>query len=225
MYTCESIDTIQTLPAGSRPREKLKSLGAKNLTDSELLVNMIGSGNRIHGVATVAAKLLTLYDGSRDEPTVHDLLKISGVGGARASMIIAAMEFARRRLGIHAKTITAPADVFPLISHFGDRTQEIFLSLSLNGAHELITIRTVSIGLVNRTIVHPREVFSDPITDRAAAVIVAHNHPSGKLVPSEEDVDVTNQLQRAGEILGIRLLDHVIFSSSAYYSFLEDNRL
>ena len=176
-------------------------------------------------MATVAAKLLTLYDGSRDEPTVHDLLKISGVGGARASMIIAAMEFARRRLGIHAKTITAPADVFPLISHFGDRTQEIFLSLSLNGAHELITIRTVSIGLVNRTIVHPREVFSDPITDRAAAVIVAHNHPSGKLVPSEEDVDVTNQLQRAGEILGIRLLDHVIFSSSAYYSFLEDNRL
>jgi DNA repair protein RadC len=111
--------------------------------------------------------------------------------------------------------------VLPLIRHYADRRQEHFLCVSLNGANEIIATRVVSVGLVNKTQVHPREVFADPITDRASAVIVAHNHPSGSLEPSKEDIDITGQLRSAGEILGIRLLDHVIFNSKGYYSFLE----
>jgi DNA repair protein RadC len=111
--------------------------------------------------------------------------------------------------------------VLPLIRHFADRKQEHFICVSLNGANEIIATRVVSVGLVNKTQVHPREVFADPITDRASAVIVAHNHPSGSLEPSKEDIDITARLKSAGEILGIRLLDHVIFNSKGYYSFLE----
>jgi DNA repair protein RadC len=106
-----------------------------------------------------------------------------------------------------------------------DRKQEHFLCISLNGAYEVIAVRTVSVGLVNKTQVHPREVFADPLTDRATAIIVAHNHPTGNLTPSKEDIAITRQLKSAGEILGIKLLDHIIFSHKGYYSFMENNEL
>ena len=115
--------------------------------------------------------------------------------------------------------------MLPAIRHYADRKQEHFLSVSLNGAHEIIAVRVVSIGLVNRTIVHPREVFADPLTDRAAAVVVAHNHPSGQVQPSMEDRDVTRRLKSAGDTLGMKLLDHVVFSTLGYYSFLEHGEL
>jgi DNA repair protein RadC len=115
--------------------------------------------------------------------------------------------------------------VLPLIRHLADRKQEHFVCVSLNGANEVIATRIVSVGLVNRTQVHPREVFADPITDRATAVIVAHNHPSGSLEPSREDLDITRQIKSAGEILGIKLLDHVVFNQKGYYSFCEKGLL
>jgi DNA repair protein RadC len=106
-----------------------------------------------------------------------------------------------------------------MIRHFGSRSQEHFICLSLNGAHELLACRTVTIGLVNRTVVHPREVFSDPLLDRASAVIVAHNHPSGQLLASKEDDEITFRLSSAAELLGIKLLDHLVFSLEGYYSY------
>ena len=99
------------------------------------------------------------------------------------------------------------------------------MCISLNGANEVIAVRTVSVGLVNRALVHPREVFADPITDRASAVIVAHNHPSGNLAPSQDDFDVTHQLKEAGKTLGIKLLDHLIFNQTTYHSMLEKGQL
>ena len=137
------------------------------------------------------------------------------------SSVLATLELARRLLCPKQQRITFPADVIPLISHYSDRKQEHFLCLSLNGAHEVSAIRVVSVGLVNRTVVHPREVYADALMDRAAAVIVAHNHPSGNVEPSAEDRDVTARLKAAGETLGVRLLDHIIFSARGYYSFLE----
>ncbi len=113
----------------------------------------------------------------------------------------------------------------PVIRHYANRRQETFLSVSLNGAHEVIKIRVVSIGLVNRTLVHPREVFADPLADRAAAVICAHNHPSGNTDPSPDDREVTDILKKAGKILGIELLDHIIFSEAGFYSFLEKGEI
>ena len=105
--------------------------------------------------------------------------------------------------------------------HFSSRDQEHFITIMLNGAHEVIDSFISTIGLLNKTIVHPREVFAPAIKNRAAAIAIAHNHPSGSLEPSEEDKQVTMRLINAGEILGIRVIDHIVFSSRGYYSFLE----
>lgn len=113
----------------------------------------------------------------------------------------------------------------PIIRHYADRKQEHFLCASINGANEILNIRVVSIGLIDRTPVHPREVFADALSDRASAIIVAHNHPAGSLEPSASDVEVTKQLKAAGTVMGIALLDHIIFKRSGYFSFLEAGRL
>ena len=113
-----------------------------------------------------------------------------------------------------------------VLKRYGKSSQEQFLCVSLNGAHEVIATRIVTVGLVNRTIVHPREVFADVIVDRAAAVLIAHNHPSGNLDPSREDDDITSRMKEAGKILGIELLDHIIIGvSTEYYSYLESGRM
>jgi DNA repair protein RadC len=134
------------------------------------------------------------------------------------------LEFGRRKWAGGVR-IKHPQDIFNLIRHYADRRQERFLCMSLNGAHEVIATRVVTIGLVNRTIVHPREVFADPLMDRASAVIVAHNHPSGQLSPSPEDDEITLRLKATAEILGFNFLDHVIFSDTAYFSYRQSNRI
>lgn len=144
---------------------------------------------------------------------------------AKATLIAAALEFARRRIRPEGLKISFPADVLPLIQNYADRKQEHFICVSINGANEVIKSRVVSVGLVNKTQVHPREVFADPITDRASGIIAAHNHPNGSLSPSNEDIEITKQLKFAGETLGIRLLDHIIFNHKGYYSFLESGEL
>jgi DNA repair protein RadC len=112
-----------------------------------------------------------------------------------------------------------------VIQHYADRNQEHFLCVSINGANEVMGIRVVTIGLVNKTHVHPREVFADVISERASAVIVAHNHPHGELKPSAEDIQITRQLNQAAKILGLSFLDHIIFNTSGYYSFAEKNQI
>ena len=152
---------------------------------------LLGSGTKDSDVLTVAGRILKVLDGRNEKLSVEELQKIEGVGPAKASLIAAALEFARRRIRPEGLRISFPPDVLPLIRHFADRRQEHFICVSLNGANEVIATRVVSVGLVNKTQVHPREVFADPITDRASAVIVAHNHPSGSLEPSKEDIDIT----------------------------------
>jgi DNA repair protein RadC len=212
---------FKDLSAAERPREKLQAKGPEALSDLELLAILLGSGTKGSDVLAVAGRILKVLDGRNEKLGAEELQAIEGVGPAKASLIAAALEFARRRIRPEGLRISFPADVLPLIRHYADRRQEHFICVSLNGANEVIAARVVSVGLVNKTQVHPREVFADPITDRASAVIVAHNHPSGSLEPSREDIDITGQLKSAGEILGIRLLDHVIFDSKGYYSFLE----
>lgn len=202
-----------------RPREKLWQNGVKHLADKELLAILLGSGNRRHDVFSLAEKVLELLDCNGPFPAPEILLQIDGVGPAKAALVAAALEFARRRIRPEGLKITQPTDVLPLLQHLADRKQEHFICISLNGANEVIAVRTVSVGLLNQTQVHPREVFADPITDRAAAVIVAHNHPSGNLSPSAEDKEITRRLRLAGETLGIRLLDHIIFSPKGHFSF------
>jgi DNA repair protein RadC len=212
---------LKDLSKSERPREKLQTKGPEALSDLELMAILLGSGTKESDVLAVAARILKVLDGRNEKLSVEELQKIEGVGPAKASLIAAALEFARRRIRPEGLRISFPPDVLPLIRHFADRRQEHFTCVSLNGANEVIATRVVSVGLVNKTQVHPREVFADPITDRASAVIVAHNHPSGSLEPSKEDLDTTAQLKSAAEILGIRLLDHIVFNQKGYYSFLE----
>lgn len=216
---------ISDIPLQDRPREKLRQNGAQSLSDQELLTILLGSGTRGQDVMGVAKRLLKVLDKTSANPTMEDLTGIDGIGPAKATLVSAALEFARRRIRPEGFKIAFPTDVLPLIRHMADRKQEHFLCISLNGANEVIATRTISVGLVNKTQVHPREVFADPITDRAAAVIIAHNHPAGSVTPSKDDVEITRKLKVAGETLGIRVLDHIIFSHKGYYSFLENNKL
>ncbi len=204
------------------PREKLFLEGVSRLSDVELLAILIGSGTRGNNVFRIATELLKVFDKNKNKSRLETFMKIKGMGSVKAAQITAAFEFSRRRLCPDTKKISYPVDIIPLITHYADRKQECFLSLSMNGAHEVNAVRIVSVGLVNKTIVHPREVFADPIIDRAAAIIVAHNHPSGNVKPSREDIEITARLKEAGLTLGISLLDHIIFSQKSYYSFLEN---
>ncbi|MCD4755578.1 MAG: DNA repair protein RadC [Deltaproteobacteria bacterium] len=216
---------ISEIPEPDRPREKLLKKGANSLSDIELVAILLGKGTQKQDVMSVARRVLRTMDVSSKRVDLKNLQKIEGVGPAKAALLSAALEFARRRIRPEGVKISLPPDVLPLIRHYADRKQEHFICISLNGANEVINTRIVSVGLVNKTQVHPREVFADPITDRASAIIVAHNHPAGGLHPSKEDIAVTKQLKSAGGILGIRLLDHIIFNHKGYYSFLEDGKL
>ncbi|MDC7235907.1 MAG: DNA repair protein RadC [Spirochaetales bacterium] len=217
-YTIQSRQNMQ-------PREKALSYGISVLNDRELLKILIGSGQKNRSVDKIAEDVLSLLDSNNEMPEPEELMSIPGMGMARSSLLTAALEFSRRHYLTQNTRITHPELIFNLLSHMADRKQEYFFTISLNGAHEHIKTRQISQGLVNRTIVHPREVFADPITDRAAALCLAHNHPSGSLVPSPEDRDITRRLVEVGDLLGIPVLDHIIFSSRGYFSFMEQGEM
>lgn len=207
------------------PREQLQRAGVEGLHDEELVALLIGNGVAGRPVDLVSRDVVSLIDRSNGPPSSAELREVGGLGPAKAAGIAAAFELGRRVLCPGRRKVRSPADILPVVDRFIDRPQECFLSVSLNGAHEITAARVVTVGLVNRTVVHPREVFADPLAERAAAVIVAHNHPSGSLEPSAEDVEVTRRLVAAGQLLGIPVLDHVIFSARGYYSFLEHDEL
>lgn len=212
---------IDDMHVAERPRERLLAIGPRALTDIELLATIIGSGTRGRNVFSLANAALSILDRCSPEESPQELLRLPGLGKAKSAALAAALEFSRRRINPSGTRIRSSADVYPLVRYLSSRKQEHFLTISLNGANEVIAVRTVTIGLVNATQVHPREVFCDAITDRACGIIVAHNHPSGELQPSAEDIKVTDVLRQAGKILGIKLLDHLIFSERGYYSFRE----
>ena len=216
---------IDQIPETDRPREKLLRKGARALSDQELLAVLLGKGTAGMDVMTLAQKLARVMDEKGLDIQCEDLRQFEGVGDAKATLLLAAIEFARRRIKPEGVKIETPADLLPQIRHYADRKQEHFLCATINGANEVMNVRVVSIGLIDRSPVHPREVFADAISDRACAIIVAHNHPNGSLEPSSSDLDVTRQLKAAGEVVGITLLDHIIFNRSGYFSLLESGLL
>lgn len=213
------------IPEHDRPREKLLRKGAAALSDQELLAVLLGKGTRGMDVLQLAGKLAKVIDAKGLGVRAEDLQEFDGVGDAKATLILAALEFARRRIKPEGAKIETPADLLPHVRHYADRKQEHFLCATINGANELLNIRVVSIGLIDRTPVHPREVFAEALSDRASAIIVAHNHPTGSLEPSAFDAEATQQLKAAGAVMGIALLDHIIFNRNGYFSFLEAGRL
>jgi DNA repair protein RadC len=217
--------SIDQIPKYDRPREKLITKGPGALSDQELLAVLLGKGSPRMDVMTLADKVARFMDERGLDVRVDDLTGFEGIGQAKAALVLAAIEYARRRIKPEGLKINTPSDVLPLIRHFADRRQEHLLSITINGANEVLNVRVVSIGLVDRSPVHPREVFADALADRASAIVVAHNHPAGNLEPSQADLDITFQLRQAGEIMGIELLDHIVFNRNGYYSFLESGKL
>jgi len=186
---------------------------------------MLTTGIQGKNVKKVASDLLGFLDKNKDIPSVKEISLLSGIGQAKACTVAAMMEFGRRRYGSFSARIKHPSDIFTLVRHYADRKQERFISLSLNGAHEVLNVRIVTIGLVNKTIVHPREVFADIIQDRAAAFCVAHNHPSGQLISSPEDDEITERLKSSALILGLNFVDHIIFCEDNWWSYKENGML
>ncbi|MCD6136821.1 DNA repair protein RadC [Candidatus Bipolaricaulota bacterium] len=209
---------IKDLPKLDRPREKLLSKGSMALSDSELLAILIGSGMKGTNALSLATKILRMVDLRSEKLDVEALKEIPGVGPAKAARIAAAFELVRRRLQREGTRVREAKDVLPFVQQIREKHQEYFVCLSLNGANEVIENRVVTVGLLDSNQVHPREVYADPLTDRAASIIVAHNHPSGTLEASPEDVALTDRLARAGKLLGIPLLDHIIVTKRGYLS-------
>ncbi|QTA93720.1 RadC family protein [Desulfonema magnum] len=212
---------IKELPEFSRPREKLKEKGEHALSDIELIAVILGSGNKGQDVLSLASKVARLLVKHKGSISFDMLMNVGGIGLAKASQILASFELARRYIVKESIRISEPREVVPLLTDIADKQQEYFVCISLNGANEVIEKRIVTVGLLNKTQVHPREVFADVITDRAASVILSHNHPSGELRPSNSDLKIHHQLTEAGKILGITVLDHIIISKKGYYSFQE----
>ena len=217
--------TIKELPEHSRPREKLRERGAAALTDDELVTAIIGIGTAVVDVRSMARSVVGLLHNHHTALTLDQLMSVRGMGLAKSGQILAAFELARRYLLSDSTKIECAEDVLSLVADIRDKSQEHFVSITLNGANEVIQKRIVTVGLLDRSLVHPRDVFADVITDRAAAVIFAHNHPSGDLQPSDEDVKTQLRLIEAGTILGIRVLDHVIVGRKGYFSFEESGLL
>ncbi len=227
-YENKTIDfrSIKEMPPEERPREKMLSAGPLGMSDMELLCLVLGSGNKSRPVQDIAQDLLCLLDGKGCESiSIDDIASIPGLGRAKASAICASLEIGRRFSFSKARSCKEPARIFELVRHYGDRQQEHFLVVMLNGAHELIGVNLVTIGLANRTLVHPREVFSEPLKLRATAIVLAHNHPSGNLEPSPDDLEVTLRIKKAGLLLGIEVLDHIIFCSDGYRSMMETGEM
>jgi DNA repair protein RadC len=219
--TKAGMKTIKDLPKYSRPREKLLEKGASALTDEELIAAILGMGTAGLDVRTIARQVAGLIREHKSGLTLDHLLAVPGMGLAKAGQILSAFELARRFLIKDATQILVARDILPLVADIAGKQQEHFVCISLNGANEVIEKRVVTMGLLDNTPVHPREVFADVIADRAAAVILVHNHPSGDIQPSEADRRTHEQLTDAARILGLRVLDNVIVTKKSYFSFQE----
>jgi DNA repair protein RadC len=202
-------------------RERINASGLGVMADFELVAAVLGSGLKGKDVRALSKELLQTLDLSAGVPEPESFAGLRGIGQARACRLSAALELGRRFYGHRSQRISCPQDAWQLVRHFDDRKQEHFLCCLLNGANDVLDVRLITLGLVNRTIIHPREIFAQAVAARACAVIVAHNHPSGRLDPSPEDRDITERLRAAGELLGISLLDHLIFSQEGFISLVE----
>ena len=206
-----------------RPREKLLKRGIVSLKNEELLALILGSGSKNKDVMKLSKEIVNILQKRREEISIEDLVSIDGMGVAKASQILASIELTKRLLyKKRSIAITSAKQVYQQLQEFIYKKQEHFIVLTLDGASYIINKSIVFIGSLNQSLVHPREVFAQAISDRAASIIISHNHPSGQLSPSIADLEVTKRLKKVGEIMGIELLDHVIISHNGYFSLQEE---
>lgn len=210
------------LPQRPGPREKLAELGLEALNESELFCLLLGRGNPGCTVEQMAGELERLCFGEpKALPSLDALLQIKGLGLAKAASIMAAFELGRRSLQWRGRPLNRPEDALPHLSWMQQRDREHFQALFLDSRRRLISSATISVGTLDSSLVHPREVFRPAIQARASAVLVAHNHPSGDPEPSAEDMALTSRLDKAGRLLGLPLVDHLVIGNHEWVSLRE----
>lgn len=222
---------MRDLPDEERPREKLERYGASSLSIAELLAIILRVGNARASALQLAQQLVARFHGLRGlaGATVRELGQVNGIGLAKACQLHAAFELGKRlasAVDAPKPVITNPQDAANLVMEdLRYEGKEHFLVLLLDTRHQVIRIVETSVGTLNASLVHPREVFHPAITHLAAAVILAHNHPSGDPTPSKEDLALTARLKQAGELVGIPVLDHLVIGDGRYLSFNEKGLL
>lgn len=218
---------LTTLPKLDRPREKLIRYGLKRLTDTELLALILGSGLPNQNVIELSRKILLKYGGQRLSTLVYgDLVATFGLGPTKAARLVASFELSRRcQAQASPLLLFRPKDVWLALQSIRDHKKEHFVVFYLDGHRQVLHQEIVSVGTINASIVHPREVFEPALTHLASQLIVAHNHPSGSVEPSVDDLMVTERLVSAGRILGIEVIDHIIVTRDRYSSLRERGML
>jgi DNA repair protein RadC len=216
--------SVLSLPASERPRERLSRLGAEALSEQELLACVLGRGIAGDSVLVSASRLLAAFGSLRGiaEASIEQLFAVRGIGPAKAIQLKACAEIARRLSapsdGARPTMDTVEAAAAVVQPQLVDKHKEHFVALLLDNRHRLIRVSPIAVGSLSATLVHPRELFKDAIAASAAAVIVAHNHPSGDPTPSADDVRLTRRLAEAGALLGIEVLDHLIVGRTGVVS-------
>lgn len=230
--TNSSSFTIKQWSEDDRPREKLLQRGRQNVSDAELIAILIGSGNKEDSAVELSRKMLAAFGNNLNElarQSVNDLCRFNGIGEAKALSIISALELGRRRKDAafpERIKVTCSRDIFEALrSVFLDLPHEEFHILLLNRQNCIISREFISRGGVSGTVVDPKLIFKPALQNLASGVVLCHNHPSGNLCPSEQDISLTRKIREAGNLLEIPVLDHIIFSDAGYYSFADEGML
>lgn len=224
----ESPYTITRWPKKERPRERLLQHGPQNLTEAELLGILLGKGTEKKNAIDLARELLEQYESLQNlfSRSPSELMKVKGIGSAKAATLSAAFELVRRIQSQRMNGRSSFKRSSDVVNHYlplmRDLRKEVFKVLLLNRANRLIKEVPISEGTLDASIVHPRDVFREALLEPAAGIILIHNHPSGNPSPSEEDLRITKQLVEAGRLLGIRVYDHIILAGESYRSLADD---
>ncbi len=223
--------TIKSIPADDRPQEKLLKYGANNLSNSELIAVILRTGSKDENVVMLAQRILN-EDGrglrNIAEGTLDKFKSFKGISDVKASQLMALAELSKRisTLKLEKIKISSPGDAAMfLMEEMRYYKKEYFKIILLDTKNNIKKISEISVGSLNSSIVHPREVFSEAVANSASSVILVHNHPSGESEPSREDISLTNRLDECGKILGIKILDHIIIGDGVFYSFKEEGLL
>lgn len=219
--------TLKELPQNERPRERLLRYGSESLSNSELIAIILGTGNKGENILSLSSRIIKERGGLNGllTSTREDFLKLKGIGNAKASQLMAIVELSKRfrsyRSGEEYK-VCSPKDAAQYVmEEMRGLSQEILKVIMLDTKNKVINEKNVSMGSINSSIVHPREVFKEAILKNSASIIIFHNHPSGDPTPSSEDINVTHRIKESGKILGIDVLDHIIIGDGRFISLKE----